>query len=254
MAYASVDNGSGFKLIYTPTLRPNDIGTLMIGATNIAIPGNIPSVQLAGQCPSGCTAKFPNALNVLSSGIHMHQLGQSAYTQQIRNGVELPRITDLPFYDFKFQSGVSLKNGTTILPGDLLIHHCIWDSIGKTQITTYGESTSNEMCYSFIVYYPKILIDQCFSANTSIGTFNVNSLCRNSHLQVSITDVVSYDTGKYVALPPKITTCAISSSGSNGSGSNGSGGVSQTTVVHANAGKLEVLLVLFIGCVMTLIM
>jgi len=228
-----VDTGSGFTLIYTPTLRPYDIGTLMIGATNIRIPGDDPSVTLVGQCPSGCTNKFPNPLNVISTGIHMHTMGQSAYTQQIRNGVELPRLTDLKFYDFQFQGAATTKNGTVIMPGDLLIHHCDWDSVGTNQVTTYGESTTNEMCYNFISYYPKILINECISVNTSYAGINVNVFCTDTNTKAVLADIINYDTEKYIALPPVVTNCSASAiSGTEG----------QTAVHVGLAGKLEIVL------------
>jgi len=202
-----VDTGSGFNLVYTPTLRQYDIGTLGIGPDYFTIPALDSSYSLAGPCPTGCTNKLTNPLNVLYFGVHMHTLGFRAWTQQIRNGVELPPLVDVPYYDFNFQSPVPAKPGTVIMPGDLLIHNCIWDSASRSTATAYGETTSNEMCYNFIIYYPLVLINQCFSVNQNVDGISVQAICRSTY--TGELDLINYDNASYVPYVPPATTCQI---------------------------------------------
>jgi hypothetical protein len=44
---------------------------------------------------------------------------------------------------------------TTILPGDELVTHCIWDSTGKNTTTYGGEATNEEMYVTFCILYVK---------------------------------------------------------------------------------------------------
>ncbi|KXZ46094.1 hypothetical protein GPECTOR_47g371 [Gonium pectorale] len=154
---SGVVDASGFELVYTPRLRPYDAGILTLGQQAIAIPPGQRRVTLRPNvCPSTCTSRLKTPLRLLASGLHMHTLGRSIFTQHIRNGTELPPIGSKRFYDFDFQSSDPVPLDSSILaPGDVLITTCTYDSRGRTNVTRFGESTQDEMCFNFVLYYPK---------------------------------------------------------------------------------------------------
>ncbi|PNH04336.1 MOXD1 1 [Tetrabaena socialis] len=165
-------DASGFQVLYTPQLRQYDAGVLTLGQNAIVIPPGQPIVTMppsvrgarrAGPvcevlrvCPSTCTSQLRAPLRLLSSGLHMHTLGRAISTQHIRNGTELPPVGSRRFYDFNFQSADAVPLASSLLlPGDSLITTCSYDSTSRTNVTKYGESTQDEMCFNFLFYYPR---------------------------------------------------------------------------------------------------
>jgi len=60
------------------------------------------------------------------------------------------------FYDFNFQQTAFEANPYVLYPGDRLVTHCVYDSVGMNTTTTFGISTANEMCTTMLFYYPQI--------------------------------------------------------------------------------------------------
>jgi len=52
------------------------------------------------------------------------------------------------------------------MPGDELVTHCVWDSTTKNATVFGGESTTNEMCLSAILYYPNVGVSGCTGDET----------------------------------------------------------------------------------------
>lgn len=78
------DQRSGFKLVYTPTLRKYDVGVLTLGAVDFFIPPNRTEFVVRNECPGSCTQQFPlSGITVIGNGFHMHELGRSARLQRI---------------------------------------------------------------------------------------------------------------------------------------------------------------------------
>lgn len=190
-APGGVDLGSGFELIYTPTLRKYDVGVLTLGDLEFVIPPQKSSYEAVNYCPSGCTDRFPaSGLTVIGNGFHMHELGVSAVLKRthtaiiinshplltapallcekipdIRDGTELPPIGEQKFFDFEHQNIEPVATLTRILPGDRLELRCTWNSMSRVNNTKFGEATHDEMCFDFLTYYPKMDIWACVSAS-----------------------------------------------------------------------------------------
>lgn len=80
-----VDTKSGFKLVYTPTLRKYDVGVLTLGDVEFIVPANATEYGVVNECPSSCTSRFPSSgVTVIGNGFHMHQLGKSARLQRTK--------------------------------------------------------------------------------------------------------------------------------------------------------------------------
>ncbi|KAJ3273804.1 hypothetical protein HDV01_003931 [Terramyces sp. JEL0728] len=152
-----IDPGSGFNLTVTSKLRPQEVGMITSGVDQDFImlpPGSTPSV--VGECGTKCTTTFPSSgLTVLSSLNHMHKHGKSLTVQHIRNGQELQRLPSIANFDFNYQSYTFVStNQSKILPGDRIRVNCTFNTLSDTAPVVGGYASSNEMCYSFIEYYP----------------------------------------------------------------------------------------------------
>lgn len=181
--YNNVDNdvgkldNSGMRLGYTSKLRANDLGVLTLGTTGINIPPRTANFSTdLNACPSTCTNQFPTDLTVVGWGYHMHGLGRQISTRIVRNGVEVPNVVK-KFYDYNYQGSMQPHPMTRkIARGDTLLTRCVYDSTSRSNATRFGESTQDEMCFNFVLYYPFYsTISTCMSV--AGGTF---ALCANS--------------------------------------------------------------------------
>ncbi|XP_059608084.1 MOXD1 homolog 1 [Phlebotomus argentipes] len=159
---------SGFRIHYTRQLRRNDAG-MMISGVSISDTQMIPPGQKlyrnVGICGPSCTgAIFPEAgIRLISATLHSHVAGRRMKLRHVRDGQELERIIEDDNYDFTYQQVRQFANETTILPGDYLITDCAYETIGRKRPTLGGYSTKQEMCLSFITYYPRIDLAGCYS-------------------------------------------------------------------------------------------
>jgi len=84
-------------------------------------------------------------------------------TRHFRNGVELKPLAEDPHFDFNFQQIRALPKEIAVHPGDSFEVDCIYDSSKLTGPTIGGLSTHDEMCLSFIYYYPVMKLSSCIS-------------------------------------------------------------------------------------------
>ncbi|ORY33880.1 PHM/PNGase F [Rhizoclosmatium globosum] len=150
-------DSSGLKIYYTTVLRPNDIGILTLGNEEIKIPANSPNFTSTtwNVCPASCTKQFSQNLTVISNGFHMHTLGYNITTKQIRNGQEIATLGDRNYYNFFYQGASPPTDpNAVIMPGDTLLTRCTYLPSSRSYTTRFGESTTNEMCFNFVTYYP----------------------------------------------------------------------------------------------------
>lgn len=163
-----VVDSSGLRIFYTDQLREIDAGVIMVGSSvspNMLIPPG-QEWTTVGICSGDCTEKsFPkDGIRVFQGLLHSHLLGHSITIRQIRNGRELPIVFQDMNYDFNYQQERILKEEMLILPGDTLIMECGYDSTKRTKPTFGGEGTEQEMCLSYLTYYPRIDISNCLSS------------------------------------------------------------------------------------------
>lgn len=88
-------DSSGVRLYYTNTMRDNDAGSLLIGDSVVDRLGNVVLSDFVYQhtCPSGCTEKFKEPINIFGSTLHMHTVGREIYTNKFsKNGTFIENI------------------------------------------------------------------------------------------------------------------------------------------------------------------
>ena len=143
------EDETGFDLCTTDQLRPNDADILATGTVQIAIPPR-------STHEVSCDLSFPKqygTINVVSSWAHMHKLGRAQSAVRIRGGAETT-ILDAPTYDFSTGAGANAVK-VDVGAGDTIRTKCKWKNAGD-QTVSFGEATSDEMCFAFLTYYPKI--------------------------------------------------------------------------------------------------
>lgn len=87
----------GFRVYYSDSLRPNDVGSMIIGDPVVALSagisgstpfevGDLPSqrsfIHRQGTCPGACTASLSSPMNVFGVFHHMHNYGHKIVTEK----------------------------------------------------------------------------------------------------------------------------------------------------------------------------
>lgn len=173
MHYSNLNNlsgqkdQSGFDLCTTATLRPNDADIMAFGTAQINIPAH-------GTSDRTCDVTMPPGLptlNVFAAMPHMHKLGKiiSGHANPGGNQVQLTNRNPWSF-DSQYWDSVS----TTLKTGDKVRTRCAWQN-PTNQSVGFGENTSDEMCFVFAAYYPRIT-----TPGFNWGAFAAASQCTNT--------------------------------------------------------------------------
>ncbi|KAI8510790.1 hypothetical protein Bbelb_117060 [Branchiostoma belcheri] len=198
---SGIRDSSGLRLTVTPELRDNDLGVFEVGMPPIkhhVIPPHAEEFKSAGFCNPNCLNAFlkmllggPNSRHIIpprdegfkSAGfcntnclnafleelgepihiigleLHSHLLAVKMSARLIHNGKEIEIARD-DNYDFNLQFFRMLKEEVTVYPGDTLVTECTFRSTHKDK---GGPGTPNEMCQSYIIYYPQFNLTFCES-------------------------------------------------------------------------------------------
>ena len=143
-------DSSGFDMCTTDNLRKYDADVIAFGSEAIIIPP-----AATADVTSCLTAPAAyDGRHVFAAFPHMHQLGKSITTNLLPGGTGTPvdMGTDAA-WDFSNQPWLPVD--ATIHTGDVIKTHCKWNNPGGGFVT-FGQSTTDEMCYSFSAYYPKL--------------------------------------------------------------------------------------------------
>nr|XP_028579274.1 DBH-like monooxygenase protein 1 [Podarcis muralis] len=165
-----IDN-SGLRLFYTPDLRSYDAGVIEAGlwvSLFHNIPPGMPEFTSEGHCTLECLeealdAERPSGIHVFAVLLHAHLAGRGIRMRHFRKGDEQELLAYDDEFDFNFQEFQYLKEERTILPGDNLVTECHYSTLNRSHMTWGGLSTRNEMCLSYLLYYPRINLTRCAS-------------------------------------------------------------------------------------------
>jgi hypothetical protein len=147
---AGQSDQSGFDFCTTDQLRPNDADGLVFGTTNIDIPARS---TLDTTCKYTVGAELAN-VHLFASMPHMHQLGTSiTNTLQPAKGGAPVDLGSRSSWDFENQPYESVT--ATLQPGDVVTTRCAWKNPSGVPVG-FGPNTADEMCFSFMMFYPKI--------------------------------------------------------------------------------------------------
>ncbi|KAL5460037.1 hypothetical protein EMCRGX_G033450 [Ephydatia muelleri] len=186
---SGVRDSSGFLITYTSIAPTYEAGVLTLGysvSPLMIIPPRDPSFTVYGTCDSTCTtAAIPSTgINIFANLLHTHLVGRAVTLRHLRMNSSCSGLQELPpvdkniQYDFNFQQTNLLTSPVNVMPGDILQVACTYNTTGVNNVTVGGESTYDEMCLSFPVYYPRIELGACLSLydNTNYIPFASSNL------------------------------------------------------------------------------
>ena len=143
-------DGSGFAFCSTTQLRKYDADVFAFGTTQIQIPARATrDLSCNYTVPQGMSG-----LHLFAALPHMHQLGKSIQTTLVPKGTA--ESVDLGTQQtWSFDTQVWFPLNAAIHEGDTVTTRCVWEN-STSQAVRFGERTSDEMCYSFTMYYPRV--------------------------------------------------------------------------------------------------
>lgn len=163
-----LNDTNGVRIHYTNTRRQYVAGSLQTGDAVVSRSFGLrrpdgtrgpPATIISGlpyqhSCPSECTNRFSQPLNVFSSFLHMHRTGRKISENLYHaNGTFKHTLNQVNFWSDSFQQMTEFKTPVQIFPGESLQLTCVYDTSKKSK-TTFGEETSDEMCMDFLLFYP----------------------------------------------------------------------------------------------------
>ncbi|XP_048874512.1 dopamine beta-hydroxylase isoform X1 [Brienomyrus brachyistius] len=159
---------SGIRLYYTPTLRKYDAGIMELGLVYtpvMAIPPGMTDFQLTGYCTAKCTqtALPPRGINIFASQLHTHLAGYSVRTVLVRGGQEVEIVQEDKHFSTHYQIIRTLKKIVNVLPGDVLLTRCMYNTEERKRATVGGFGIMEEMCVNYVHYYPRTQLELCKS-------------------------------------------------------------------------------------------
>ncbi|KAK7896245.1 hypothetical protein WMY93_021570 [Mugilogobius chulae] len=138
-------DSSGIRLHYTPSLRRYDAGIMELGLVYTPIMAALPK----------------DGIFVFASQLHTHLAGRAVRTVVIRGGREVEVLSQDPHYSAHYQMIRSLRKMVHVLPGDVLITKCTYNTEDRTKPTVGGFGIMDEMCVDYIHYYPRTQLELC---------------------------------------------------------------------------------------------
>lgn len=147
---AGLSDASGFDLCTTSELRPNDADVMAFGTHTFTIP---PRADHDLTC-SVAVPSYGATTHLFAAYPHMHLLGTSISTVvQSPDGETIGDLGAQPKWDFGNQTWLPID--FVLRPGDVVKTRCAWRNPTDSYVT-FGEKTTDEMCYAFVMYYPRI--------------------------------------------------------------------------------------------------
>ncbi len=145
-------DSSGYQICTTTELRPNDADILAFGTYSFTVPAQ-------GSADITCDLTLPAAtptLHAVAGMPHMHKLGtvMSTVNHPASGGADVDLGTADP-WNFQSQAWTMLDESVTLKAGDKVSARCAWDNPTNKDVH-FGETTSDEMCFGFLMYYPRI--------------------------------------------------------------------------------------------------
>ncbi|XP_076872509.1 DBH-like monooxygenase protein 1 homolog [Brachyhypopomus gauderio] len=164
-------DSSGLRLYYTPRLRSYDAGVMETGvwvSLYHMLPPGMQNYVTEGHCTQECLqesldTEMPSGVRVFAVLLHAHLAGRAVRTRHFRGVVELPPLASDDNFDFNFQEFQPVGPERLLLPGDSLITECTYNTKARENMTWGGLSTRDEMCLSYLLYYPRVNLARCES-------------------------------------------------------------------------------------------
>lgn len=150
---ADQEDNTGYELCETDQLRPNDAGVLAFGSIKFTIPANTPKFDWT--CDYELDERYAGRKFFGANG-HMHKLGTAIKTVRLPGGTGAPQtVFGQDPFSFEAQEKFKIEPHHAVNPGDIMRTTCTWKNPESREVT-WGEGTTDEMCFNFLTYYPAI--------------------------------------------------------------------------------------------------
>ncbi|KAG7322978.1 hypothetical protein KOW79_014324 [Hemibagrus wyckioides] len=161
-------DSSGIRLWFTPSLRRFDAGIMELGLVYtpvMAVPPHQHTFQLTGYCTAECTrtALPPGGIHIFASQLHTHLAGRGVRTVLVRGRKEVEVVQEDKHYSAHYQIIRILRKMVTVLPGDVLLTKCTYNTEDRVKATVGGFGIMEEMCVNYVHYYPRTQLELCKS-------------------------------------------------------------------------------------------
>ncbi|XP_061555239.1 dopamine beta-hydroxylase [Phycodurus eques] len=161
-------DSSGIRLHYTRSLRRYDAGIMELGLVYtpiMAAPPKQHTFYLTGYCTSKCTrtALPRGGIFIFASQLHTHLAGRGVRTVLVRGGKEVEVVQEDQHFSTHYQTIRVLRKMTNVLPGDVLITKCTYNTEDRDKPTVGGFGIMEEMCVNYVHYYPRTQLELCKS-------------------------------------------------------------------------------------------
>ncbi|XP_072944513.1 MOXD1 homolog 1-like [Epargyreus clarus] len=208
-ALHEVLDSSGIRIHYTPALRAHDAALLGAGVGISAlhmIPPKQKNYRTVGICSQECTNNTmpEEGINIVSVLLHAHGTAKKISLKHIRGTQELPRISEENSYDARYQQSRIVPGGRKFLRGDTLITECTYDTTARDKPILGGYSASQEMCLSFILYYPRTELAGCYSMTPVVEFFQTFGVKEFYGLSMMDVEKIFLSSGNLDGLPPQL--------------------------------------------------
>ena len=124
----------------------------------------VPAHQMVDNTSSCMVTTSMGSATVLTNSPHMHKYGTHAKLVITQNGQDT-MLHDAAF-SFEDQRAYALQPSLVVKSGDKFTITCSYNNTSDRTVT-FGENTEDEMCFNFILVYPR----GGFSCGAGIGAF-----------------------------------------------------------------------------------
>jgi hypothetical protein len=142
---SAATDASGVEICVSPTKPANVAALSWLGHDNFVLAGD--SGGPRSSWTGTCTPASQEPIHILSVWPHMHLQGRHMKATIQRTGGSSETLHDAAF-DFNYQ--VMYEKSVTLMPGESITTECTY-----SKPMSFGEGTSDEMCYLFTLAYPK---------------------------------------------------------------------------------------------------
>ncbi|XP_056437472.1 DBH-like monooxygenase protein 2 homolog isoform X1 [Gadus chalcogrammus] len=167
---AGRQDSSGLRIRHTSNLRRYNVGTLTTGVVPspaYRIPPGATQFHAYGTCNTSLFSELMEDpvpdLKVFALLLHTHLAGRKIRAGLFRDGRQVDFLALDENYDFAMQEAISVGSIKTIKPNDTILVECNYMTTNRSGYTHMGLGTMDEMCLAFLLYYPEIPINSCWS-------------------------------------------------------------------------------------------
>jgi hypothetical protein len=149
-------DSSYFNVYFTPILRQYDSGMMSLGLvqTMFSIPPGKKSYDIIGSCTAACTGQAKGNITIFGYTPHGHMTMNKLVTEikQADNSTVILKEDPYSFHKARF---IQPNPPIVVAPGFYVKTTCSYDTSSRTNVTKGGIGAEDEMCYNYVMYYPK---------------------------------------------------------------------------------------------------